>query len=306
VDEETQFQSEYRKRLDLSPGVAFPRRLVRDLSLADARHLDLLLCELHIELPLSAEKSSPVQQAAAKCASVIDLAQDQEWLPGSQIWQPLAEQIDNLAQKGVPTAPLALTVLAARVSNALRESLHDSKRWPTETYELVKGFEDEYARLLDGVTGSVKDLRHWVSERGELTGEELTEGEKDAVRRKVLGSGSFPASSAWWRRHGAQLVDLVADLEQTFKADRDNSGARARAELMKRAREPFTPGRGHRKGEYPAGIYCAYETALELVRTHWQKRGAVAKVKRLFSAVGIELGDGAPRQVRWRKREAVS
>ena len=297
MEDEAQFQREYRKalRLALPSDSAFPRRLVEDLALADAHRLGTMLCELHVGPGRPVDNNlSLVQRSALQCARVVDLATD-EALFGPVDWRALAERIHGLAQKGVPTAPLTLTALAAYVFNAWREYLYDCDDDPGGTYiERVADDEEEYAQLVRNLADSVRAL--WDKM------EEVVGVSEESVRS---GSGPFPAVFVHrcWHQHRTELFKIVADLERTFERNREQFGSKSLAEWLRKRREPFTPGTGNREGHYPAGIYCAFETALELVRTHWRTYGAATETQALFHAVGIQLTPSGIYLARRRRRQ---
>ena len=284
---EAQFQAEYAKALAMCSDTAL-RGLVKNLCLSDAQALEPVLRELGIGIPKIAKEMPLVRRTAHRCARVVDCASDPEWFPGSQDWLPLAEQIGDLAQKGVPAAPLVLIVLAARVANSWRENLSQAGSSATGTFsELGRVEERDFTRLTRNVANSVENLRSKIS------GASGDPGQSD-------GDGPFLALSLrlWWRHYGQELLELMRTLEQS------SSGDRASFRLKLSQLEPFMPGDGQRDGHFPAIIYSAYEESLRLVREHWQKRGAVAATKQLFSSVGIELTDASIQQARRRKRIA--
>ena len=68
-----------------------------------------------------------------------------------------------MIQKDVPTASIALAVLAARVSDGFRERLYSHGGPSSGTFiELGREDEKEYTRLVEGVTKSVEALRHRI------------------------------------------------------------------------------------------------------------------------------------------------
>jgi hypothetical protein len=295
MDEESQFQAEYVKALDMCHG-SLLSVVSEDLSLGDARRLEPLLRQMGISLPWWAEKLSPVQQIAHRCARVLDWAQDEEWCPGLQDWQPLKERIKNLIQKDVPTASIVLAVLAARVSDGFRERLNSHGGPSSGTFiELGREDQKEYTRLVEGVTKSVEALRHRIR---------LAEASTSKAAKGKQGTtmlGPFPALSMrlWSNQLGPELDELLCSLYRSLEADR----GMFREKL--KIREQVVPGSGHRQGHYSPVIYDAYEMVLDEVKTHWQLRGAVPTAMGLFQSVGIRLTEYGTQNARQRKRQAA-
>ena len=267
VDLVTEFADVYRRRLEelrqayrQKGYCGFPWGLIEGLSLGEACRLAPLLCEIGIN-PGGApwdesgvrvadltsdprfQELSGVERVAARCVRVVDLASDPRF-GGDRDWTAFARQVDSIGKLGVPSAPLAVTVMAAAAIQGSRERSHAGDDAPGSSYsDHQKDDEEDVARRVKAFVASIQALQDKLN----------------------LPPQWFHASATvdWWQQHGEGLREQAAKLEKRLQSDRDNFGEKGvLAEKLKDARKAFRPGSGNRKGHHPPMVYSAYEDGL--------------------------------------------
>jgi hypothetical protein len=261
----------------------FPWYVLGELTEAQALELLPLLDDLQIH----AQDRQPIPEGeifvrekplrklglAARCVRIVDLATDPEAcgdLPAD--WGGFARQLRNLDDDDVPSAPVALAALIARVCHGSRAELDDLKTYVDRAeyrWDRHRLAVERFVRAVEGLSKGLKPA-----------------SAPEANLHHVV---------EWWRLQGPGLQSMACEAEKCL--GRDLEILNVNVTRWKGSREAVTPKTG---GHYHDVVYEAREFALKCGSKPWQARGGPGMLNRLFGAVGIRLSDSAIQKRRGR------